>query len=156
MRAIGNFARERLPCLDRSREVALLLSNIAQIEVRGSRVRIDIDRLGKRATGCSRIAVAALRRADLVGQERENLLIFGMASAVHARDFAADPQRVGPLLLLFVQLLQVHQRVSIFRIESHYFLEGFERAVDKPSVAEIQRQARLHVGLFELGEIGTL
>src|SRR4030095_7643057 len=106
MRPIGNFACERLPCLDRAGDVALLLSNVAEVQVRGGSTRIDVDGLGKRAPGGSSVAGATLRRADFVGQKRENLLVFGAASAVKPRDFAAHPQRLGPLILLFVELLQ--------------------------------------------------
>ena len=156
MRAIGNFACERLPRLDRSGDVALLLSNVAEVQVRGGCTRIDVDGLGKRAPGGSRVAGATLRRADFVGQKRENLLVFGAASAVKSRDFAAHPQRLGPLILLFVELLQVDQRVAILRIEPYHFLKGFQRTIDEPAMPEIERQAELYIRLFELGQVGPL
>ena len=104
-------------------------------------------------------SVSPLRRldaADLVREKPENLLIVGAMAAVDLRDLLADLQRVGPLMLLLVQLLQVHERVPVLRIEPHDLLERFERAVHEPAVPEVERQAQLHVGLFELGEIRTL
>jgi hypothetical protein len=78
----------------------------------------------------------------------------GRRPASQLRDVAAHAQRVGPLILLFVQLLQIHHRVAILRVEPHDFLERLERAVDEPSVAEVEREAELDVRLFQLGQSG--
>src|SRR2546430_9569159 len=39
---------------------------------------------------------------------------------------------LGPLMLLFMQLLKVDERVLVFRIEAKHLVEGFERAIDEP------------------------
>lgn len=96
------------------------------------------------------------RVADLVGEERENLLILGSPAAVDPCDLLAHLQRVRPLPLFLVQLLQVDERVAVQWIEPHHLLERLERAIDEPAMAEVERETQLHVGLFELGQVRTL
>src|SRR6185503_8583299 len=104
---------------------------------------IDVDRLDEGTSRGVSLAVARAGVADLVGQEGENLPVLGAPGAAELRNLAAHAQRVGPLPLLLVQLLQVHERVAVSGIQPHDFLERLEGTVDEAAVAEIERQAEL-------------
>ena len=95
-------------------------------------------------------------RAQLVAEESEDLLVLGAPLTVDARDLRPNAFRVRPLLLIFVQLLQVDQRVTIRRIELHHLLEGLERAIDKPAMAKIEAQAQQHIGVLQPGQVRAL
>ena len=56
---------------------------------------------------------------------------------------------VLPLVLLFVELLQIRKRVSVRWIEVQDFLECLERAIDETPASEIQPEAEQDVRVFE-------
>ena len=68
------------------------------------------------------------------------------------------PNLVGlvPLMLLFVQLLQVEQRVLILRIEPQHLVERFERAIDEAAALEVEAEAQQHVGVLDARQLGPL
>ncbi len=68
------------------------------------------------------------------------------------------PRRIGlrPLVLLFVQLLQVRQRVLIVRIEAQAFAERLERPVDEPALLVVEAEAEQDVGVLQLAQIRAL
>ena len=133
-----------------------MLADVAEVEIRGRGADVHVNRLGEQASRRLRFTVAPPHAADLVREKSEDLLVVGTMPAVDLRNLLADLQRVRPLMLLFVQLLEVDQRVPVSRIEPHDFLEGFEGAIHEAAVLEVERQAQLHVCLFELGQVRTL
>jgi hypothetical protein len=104
---------EPLPRFNGCGEVALLLANISEVEIGRHGTRIDVDGVGKRARRGGRVTFARLRRTDLVTQEPENLYVVRPASRVDLGDLLADLQRLGPLMLILVQLLEVDQRIPV-------------------------------------------
>ena len=72
---------------------------------------------------------------------------------VNPRDLFAYVQRLLPLMLILVQLLQVHERVAVPGVEVHDFLERLQRAVDEPAVPVIEPQAEQDVGVLERREV---
>ena len=84
--------------------------------------------------------------ADLVPQEREDRLVLGPAASVDRGKALPHAQRVGPLVLLLVQLLEVDEGVPVFRVELQDFLKRFNRAIDEARVTEIEAKAEQHIG----------
>ena len=64
--------------------------------------------------------------------------------------------RIGPLVLLLVQLLQVEQRVLVRRIHADDFIERFERAIDEAAALEVESEAQQDVGVLDLGQLRAL
>ena len=52
-------------------------------------------------------------------------------------------------MLLFVQLLEVDERVLVLRIEPQHLVERFERAIDEPAALVVEAEAEQHVGVLE-------
>ena len=73
--AMGERARELLPGVDGSAHVALLLAEIAEGEVGGSRALVDVDGLGEGAAGFAQVSGTTLRFADLMVQETHDFAI---------------------------------------------------------------------------------
>ena len=80
-------------------------------------------------------------RASIVGQLRQAL---------------PRVVRLGPLVLLLVQLLQVDQRVLVLRIEPQHFVERLERAIDEAAALVVEAEAEQHVGVLELAQLRPL
>ena len=59
-------------------------------------------------------------------------------------------------MLLFVQLLQVEQRVLILRVEAQHLVERFERAIDEAAALEIEAEAEQHIGVLGSGQLRPL
>ena len=137
-------------------EAPFLLAGVSQIQVRGCRARVGVDRFGKRACRRRLIAGSFLRAPDLVAQEAENLLVVGAATRVDVRDSLADLQRVDPLVLILVELLQVDEGIAVQWIELQYSLERLECPVHESSVPKIKAQAEQHVRVLQFGEVGSL
>jgi len=96
-------------------------------------------------------------QSELVVEEREDFLVPRMGGVgIAARELLPRGIGFGPLVLLFVQLLQVRQRVLIVRIEAQAFAEGLERPVDEPALLVVQAQAEQHVGVLQLAQIRAL
>ena len=75
---------------------------------------------------------------------------------VLARQFATHAVRLGPLVLVLVQLLQLQQRVLVARVQPQHFAERFVRAVDEAAAREVQAQAEQGIGVFELADARPL
>ena len=101
----------------------------------------DIDGVGERPGRAREVACALLLAADLVPKEAENLLVLRPASRVDPGHLLPDTQRLAPLMLVFVQLLQVDQRVAVLRVEHQDFLEGLERPIHEAAMPEVEPQA---------------
>ncbi len=63
---------------------------------------------------------------------------------------------LGPLVLFFVQLLEIRERVLILGIQSEDFRERLERAVDEPAPLVVQTEAEQHVGVLQFAKIRAL
>ena len=59
-------------------------------------------------------------------------------------------------MLLFVQLLEIRQRVRIVRIEPQDFRKGFDRAIHEAAAAIVEPQTEQHVGVLEPSESRAL
>ena len=55
-------------------------------------------------------------------------------------------------MLLFVELLQVEQRVLVLRIEPQHLVERLERAVDEAAALVVEPEAEQHVRVLEPAE----
>jgi hypothetical protein len=74
VRPIGHCLCERFPRVNGPRSVALLLPNIAEVQVRGRRAE-SMSIASERRAAALRLAACAGGAADLVGEERQNLLV---------------------------------------------------------------------------------
>ena len=83
-------------------------------------------------------------------------MVLFLLAVVDRGDLLAHGRRVRPLLLIFVELLQVHERVAILRIQPHDFLKGLERPVDEAAMLVVETQAEQDVGVFDRPEVGPL
>ena len=105
----------------------------------------------------SAIVLAAHRlEADLVLEERENRLALRLR--VDRGELGQALARVvglGPLVLFFVQLLQVDERVLVLRIEPQHFVERLERAIDEAAALVVEAEAEQHVGVLERGSAAS-
>ncbi len=59
-------------------------------------------------------------------------------------------------MLLFVELLEVRDRVLIPRVETQYLREGLDGAIDESAAAVVEPETEEHVGVFELAQVGPL
>ena len=66
-----------------------------------------------------------------------------------AAERPAHVVRFLPLMLIFVKLLDVQQRVLVVRIEPDDLVERFEGAIDEPAALEVETEAEQHVRLLE-------
>ena len=73
-----------------------------------------------------------------------------------ARQLLAHRVGFGPLVLFFVQLLEVRQRVPVLRIEPQHFRERLERAIDEAAAPVVEAEAEQHVRVLQLAQVGTL
>src|SRR5215510_7183188 len=73
VRAIGQCPHERFPRVDRALKLALRESRVAQVEMRGHRASIDVERFLKRSRRSRAVPSARLRAPDLVAKEPEYL-----------------------------------------------------------------------------------
>ena len=95
--------------------------------------------------------------AELVLEKRQDRLVARLRVGTAQRDqLLANAMRVGPLMLFFVQLLQVEQRVLVRRIHPDHFVERLERAIDEAAALEVEAEAQQDVGVLDLGELGPL
>ena len=85
------------------------------------------------------------KREDAVGARR-------VGRGIEGGDLLLQLVGFLPLLLLLVQLLQVHQRVAVAGIEPQHLLERLVRAIDEAAAAEVQAEAEQHVRVLEARE----
>ena len=88
-------------------------------------------------------------RADFVAQKAEDLVVGLAACPRRWPAICSRTRRLGPLLLVFVELLQVHEGIAVPRIEPDDFLERLERAVDEAAVLVVEAEAEQHVGVLD-------
>ena len=69
--------------------------------------------------------------------------------AASLRQALARVVRLGPLMLLLVQLLEVDQRVFVLRVEPQHLVERLERAIDESAALVVEAEAEQHVGVLE-------
>src|SRR6185436_18518915 len=137
--------------------VAATRLDVPQIEVCRRCALVAIDRLLESLRGPPRVALAQRLFAELVFEEGEDGLIArGGRLAVHVGELPADLVGFGPLVLFFVQLLQLYQRMPVLRVESQYFLERFVGPVDEAAASEVEAQAEQDVGVLQRLEPRTL
>ncbi len=152
----GYFLHQFFPGLDRAGEVALSLTNVAEIEVGRHDGRVEIDHVLVGPGRGGDVAGIGLNRAHFVAQEAENLLVLFAPAGVDAGDLLPHAGGFAPLLLVFVELLQVDERVAVQPIETNHFLERLEGAIDEAAVTEVEPEAEQHVGVLERAQVGPL
>jgi hypothetical protein len=82
VRAIRHRLRQLLPRRDGAEHVALLLTHVAEMEVRRRGARVDVDRMAEVFAAATSSASCACAFPTLVEQESENLLIARLRAAV--------------------------------------------------------------------------
>jgi hypothetical protein len=96
-------------------------------------------------------------QAALVLDKRENRLALRLRVRPGQIDeLSPNLVRLVPLMLLFVQLLQVEQGILIAGIEPAYLVEGFERAIDEAAAFEIESQTEQDIRVFRAGQLLAL
>ena len=83
-------------------------------------------------------------------------LILLVAARVDRRDLLAYARGLCPLMLVFVQLLQVDEGVAVQSIELDDFLKGLERTIDEAAMPEVQSKTQQHIGVLERAQVGPL
>jgi hypothetical protein len=104
----------------------------------------------KRSAACSRFPSRRASSPSSFSRKAEDRLV------ADARQRAVDlgeqlPHLVGfaPLMLLAIQFLELHQRVTILRVEAEHFLECLVRAIDEAAAAEVEAQAEQDVRVLQ-------
>jgi hypothetical protein len=118
--------------------------------------RIEVDDVLIRLCRANDVTGVGLNSPDLVSEEAENLVILGPSVRVDAGDLFPDAGGLGPLVLVFVQLLQVDERVPVQLIEPNHFLKRLESTIDEPAVTEVQSETEQHIRVLERPEVGAL
>src|SRR4029450_3918462 len=88
---------------------------IAKVEIGGRNSAVDVDDILERLRRARHVAGRGLDAAHLVAQESKDLLILFVATRVDGGDLLADPRGFCPLMLVFVQLLQIDEGVTVSR-----------------------------------------
>jgi hypothetical protein len=95
--------------------------------------------------------------AQLVLEKRQDRQVARLGvRAAQCDELLANAVRIGPLMLLLVQLLQVEERVLVCRIHADHFIERFEGAIDEAAALEVESEAQQDVGVLDLGQLGPL
>ena len=148
--AVGRHLDEALPRLDGRRQIALPLVDVAKVQIGGA-VPLSTSIASRKARAAAAGSPARTCTRPISVRRKPRICWF---SALRAPSIFAICSRTcsasSPLVLLLVQLLQVHERVAVLRVEVDDFLKRLERAVDEPAVPEIEPEAEQHVGVFEL------
>ena len=103
----------------------------------------------KSRDGAGVVAASDRLQPELVLEKGENGLAAAVLGAALAAERSADLIGLLPLMLIFVQLLDVQQRVLVVGIEPDDLVERFERAIDEPAALEVEAEAQQDVRLFE-------
>ena len=110
----------------------------------------------RRAASSSSPAFIASRPRSFSRNARIAWLRGMRVGAAQVHQLLADPVRLVPLMLLFVQLLQIEQRVLVLRIEPQHLVERFERAIDEAAALEVEAEAQQDVGVLGAGQLRPL
>ena len=76
----------------------------------------------------------------------------GSARRFDRRELLLQLVGLVPLVLLFVQLLEVGEGVPVRRVEPQDLLEGLVRAIDEAAAPEVETEAEEHVRVLETRE----
>ena len=154
--ALGRPFDDLFPHVDGLRQLVIAGIDVAEVQICRHHAGIQID--GRLKTH-DRPGVVAMRQglqAELVLEKREDALAAPIFSAALMPERAANVVGLLPLMLVFVQLLDVHERVVVVRIQLQHFVERFERPVDEAAALEVQAKAQQHVRLFEPRQLRAL
>ena len=96
-------------------------------------------------------------QADLVLEEGAD----GPVARLPARgdglgEALADAGRLGPVVLILVELLELRQRVLVGRVEPQHFLERLDGAIDEAAAPVVEAEAEQHVGVLEAAQARPL
>ncbi len=127
--------------------------HVAEVQVGRDGAGVEIDGAPVAALGLGEVLPPHRLEADLVLEEREDRLVLrALVDVGELREAAARVVGLGPLVLLLVQLLQVHQRVLVLRIEPQHLVEGLERAVHEAAALVVETEAEEDVRVLELAQ----
>ena len=145
IRPLRHVVHQLFPRLDGAGEVALPLTDVTEIQMGRRDCRVEIDDVLVRLCRASEVAGGGLDRPHLVSQKAENLVVLLVPAVIDFRNLLANARGLGPLLLIFVQLLQVDERVPVQPVETNHLLKRLEGAIDEAAVTEVQAEAEQHV-----------
>ena len=116
VRAIGRDVDRLAPRCRRGRAGSPLpLPHVAQVEVRRNHRRVDFDRGLKPPRGLGPVVLLHRLHAELVLEEREDRLRLRLVGRPgQMREPLPRDVRLLPLVLIFLQLLQVEERRLVF------------------------------------------
>ena len=132
-------------------------AHVAQVQIRRHRTLVEVNRSLEPADGFGVVHPAHGLEPDLVLEKRENGLVLRPSLDIcKLREPLAGVVGFQPLVLFFMQLLQVHQGIFIFCIKSEDLVERLGRTIDKATPLVVQSEAQEHVRVFEFAELGPL
>ena len=122
----------------------------------GTTRAIEIDCRLESRDGAGVVAAGDRLQSQLVLEKGENRLAAAVLGAALAAERPPDVVRLLPLVLIFVELLDVQQRVLVVRIDPDDLVERFERAIDEPAALEVEAEAEQDVRLLEARQARAL
>ena len=146
MRAILRHLDAPLPGRDRRIQVALLRLGVAQVQIRGDRRGVQIDRRLEPALRVVDPSVLERLQSELVLEERQDQLRLRLLRRPgNARQAPARHVRFLPLVLVFLQLLQIEQRRLVVGVELQHLGEHRHRPVHETAAPVVEPQTEQHV-----------
>ncbi len=132
-------------------------TNVTKVEVGRHRPRVEFDGAFEPADRFRQVAAPHRLEADLVVEEREDGFVLPLGRRVHQlREALPRVERIGPLMLFLLHLLEVDERVAVARVESKHLVERVERAIDEAAALVVEPEAEQDVRLFHPAEIRPL
>ena len=146
VRAVLRDLDAPLPGRDRGVQVALLRLGVAEVQIRRDRRGVQVNRRLEPALRVVDAAVFERLQSELVLEERQNQLRLRLIRrAGNARQAPARHVRLLPLVLVFLQLLQIEQRRLVVGVELQHFGEHRHRPVHETAAPVVEPEAEQHV-----------
>ena len=147
--ALRGFVDNLFPDAGGLRHAVVACVDVAEIQVRGHHAGVEIDGRLESRDRAGVVAAGDGLQPELVFEEGEYGLAAAILGASLAAQGAADIVGLLPLMLIFVKLLDIEQRVLVVGIDPDDLVERFERAIDESATLEIEPETEQDVRLFE-------
>ncbi len=156
-RSSARYARSGETSIDRS-QIATALArspcrrlHVAQMEVGRNHAAVEVDRGLEPARGLVEPSVLERLQPKLVLEEREDRLRLRLVGrSGNLRQALARDVGLLPLVLVFLELLEVDERRFVFGIELEDVGERRDRAVDEPAAPVVEAEAEQDVRVLDL------